>query len=65
MSHQMQSEIAQITGEIESLDDPRECYALVLERIRDYRQSGEAVPEELARLEQRLMRECIAASQGR
>lgn len=65
MPQQMQSEIAQINGAIDGLDDPRESYTLVHERIREYRRSGSAVPEELAVMERRLMRECIAASQGR
>lgn len=65
MSRQMQAEIAQINGAIDHLDDPRDSYMVVVERIREYRRSGTAVPEELAQMERRLMRECIAASQGR
>lgn len=65
MSHQMQSEIAQINGVLDSLDDPRECYALVRERIRNYRLAGAEIPPDLVQLERRLARECIAASQGR
>ena len=65
MSHQMQSEIADLNVELEKLDDPRSCVALVQARIRAYRQAGEAVPEALARIERRLMSECMAQSQGR
>lgn len=65
MSEQMQSEIAQLSGQIEQLDDPRECYALVQERIRSYRSSGTSVPEALSQMERRLVRECMAQSQGR
>lgn len=65
MSEQMQAEIAQISGAMDRFDDPRESYRVVVERIREYRNSGAAVPEELTQMERRLMRECIAASQGR
>ena len=65
MSDQMQSEIAEINQKIEQIDDPRRCYALVQERIRKIRQSGSMVPEDLARIEKRLMVECLAESQGR
>lgn len=65
MSEQMQSEIAQLSGQLDQLDDPRECYALVQERIRSYRSSGDRVPDALSQIERRLMRECMAESQGR
>lgn len=65
MQNQMQSEIAKLNGQIEELEDPRECYALVAERIRQLRQQGSAVPEDLALIERRLLRECLAESQGR
>ena len=65
MSDQMQSEIAEINQKIELIDDPRRCYALVQERISKIRQSGSMVPEDLARIEKRLMVECLAESQGR
>ena len=65
MSNQMQSEIAEINQTIEQIDDPRRCYALVQERIRKIRSSGSSVPEDLARIEKRLMVECLAESQGR
>jgi len=61
----MQSEIAQLNSELEEVEDPRECYAMVQERIRHYRQAGTKVPEDLALIERRLMTECMAASQGR
>lgn len=65
MSEQMQSEIAQLNGQLEQMDDPRECYALVQERIRSYRTSGDCVPDALNQIERRLFRECLAESQGR
>jgi len=65
MPNQMQSEIAELNTELEQTDDPRECYAKVQAKIRQYRQSGMKVPEDLALIEKRLMAECMAASQGR
>lgn len=65
MSEQMQSEIADLSNQMEAIEDPRRCYALVKERIMGYRQKGVAVPRELALLEKQLMTECLAESQGR
>lgn len=65
MSNQMQSEIAEISGQMEALEDPRQCYALVQERIRRYRDRGVTPPDELARMERQLLTECLAESQGR
>jgi hypothetical protein len=67
MSQQMGSvDIADLVQQMEqSEDDPRRCYALVKERISACRQQGQAIPEDLKRLEKRFMGECMAASQGR
>ena len=67
MSQQMGSgEFAELVQQMEqSDDDPRQCYALVKERISEFRESGRDVPDELTRLEKRLMTECMLASQGR
>lgn len=67
MSEQMGSgDIADLVQQMEqSEDDPRACYALVQRRIREYRQAGRSVPDDLARMERSLMTECMAASQGR
>jgi hypothetical protein len=65
MTEQMQSEIAQLSLRMEEIDDPRRCYALVQERIRQFRQSGYDIPEELVRMERRLAVECLNESQGR
>jgi hypothetical protein len=65
MSEQMQSEIADLNTQMEEIQDPRRCYALVQERIKGYRQKGVAVPRELAILEKQLVTECLAESQGR
>lgn len=65
MSEQMQGEIAQLSSELEQLDDLREGYARVRAKILGYRQAGMRVPEELTLLEKHLVAECMAASQGR
>jgi len=65
MSEQMQSEIAQLSGQLDQIDDPREGYALVQERIRTYRSTGDRVPDALSLMERQLLRECLAQSQGR
>ncbi len=65
MSEQMQSEIANLNSQMEAIDDPRQCYALVKERITQYSANGASVPEDLARLERQLLTECLCASQGR
>lgn len=67
MSQQMGSEdFADLVHQMEqSDDDPRQCYALVKERISEFRDSGRDVPDELKKLEKRLVTECMLASQGR
>ena len=67
MSQQMGSgELAELVHQMEqSEDDPRQCYALVKERITKIRASGRAIPDELKKLERRLVTECMQASQGR
>lgn len=65
MSEQMQSEIAQLSGQLDQIEDPREGYALVQERIRNYRSMGDRVPDALNLMERTLFRECLAQSQGR
>lgn len=63
---QMQSEIAELNSRLEELDeDPRACLILVKDRIGKYRAAGKRVPEELERIERRVVTECLAASQGR
>ena len=65
MSNQMHGEIAQLNYELEQTDDPREGYAKVQARIRGYRQAGIKIPDDLVLIEQRMVAECLAASQGR
>ena len=67
MSQQMGSgDLADLVQQMEqSEDDPRRCYVLVKQRISELRNSGRDVPDELSRLEKRVLRECMLASQGR
>ena len=67
MSQQMGSgDFADLVHQMDqSEDDPRQCYALVKERISEFRNSGLDIPDELSNLEKQLMTECMLASQGR
>lgn len=67
MTQQMgASEMADLVQQMEqSEDDPRRCYAIVKERISEYRRMGYEVPEDLVRIEKALMVECMLESQGR
>lgn len=58
-------EVAEINSRMEQVDDPRECYRLVKERMAEHRARGEAIPSDLVLLERALLAECNAASQGR
>lgn len=59
-------EIAELVQQMEqSEDDPRRCYALVKQRISEYRQMGSTIPDDLVRMERALMVECMQESQGR
>ena len=64
MTDQMQSEIAELNSKLEEIDDPRRSYALVQERIRLYRTLGREVPQELVRIERRLLNDCLLESRG-
>lgn len=64
MTDQMQSEIAELNSKLEEIDDPRRSYAMVQERIRLYRTLGREVPQELVRIERRLLNDCLLESRG-
>lgn len=65
ISEQMQSEIIDINNRIDELDDPRERYKLLKERINVYKSRGIKIPDSLERLEKLLLQECLQESQGR
>lgn len=54
-----------LMSKIEATDDPREAFALVQDRIREYRSAGWAVPDDLVRVERTMMTDFMAESQGR
>jgi hypothetical protein len=54
-----------LLAEVREVEDPREAYARVQQRIRMYRNSGHRVPEELRCCERQLATEFMAESQGR
>jgi len=58
-------EIAEINSHIEATEDPSECYRLVREKIKRHELRGEMIPDDLRRLEDALLTECNAQSQGR
>jgi hypothetical protein len=59
------ADIAVLLTSLDDHDDPRDAYALLQERIREYRSAGWSVPEELIRIERSMMTEFMAESQGR
>ncbi|MGH8596127.1 MAG: hypothetical protein ACREXT_05665 [Gammaproteobacteria bacterium] len=56
---------AVLMTEIETTDDPREAFAIVQDRIREYRSAGWAVPDDLIRVERTMMTDFMSESQGR
>ncbi|MFM7083642.1 MAG: hypothetical protein ACKOW3_01375 [Hyphomicrobium sp.] len=65
ISEQMQSEIIDINNRIDELDDPRQRYLLLKEKINNFKNRGIKIPESLERLERILLQECLNESQGR
>lgn len=51
--------------EMDDDQDPRMTYARLQSRINEYRAAGWKVPDELTRIERRLMTDFMAESQGR
>jgi len=65
LQDKVRQEVADLNGRLDALDDPREGYAMVRSYIQRHILAGEAIPEELRRLETALLRDCLAQSQGR
>jgi DNA invertase Pin-like site-specific DNA recombinase len=63
-SHQ-RFDIASLMAEMEDEDDPRNAFAKVQERVREYRSAGWPIPDDLRRIERDLMTQFMAESQGR
>lgn len=65
MPANFEQEVEELNGLLDQTEDPRECYAAVCECIQKHRDAGEAIPEDLQRLQQVVLTECLAESQGR
>ncbi len=59
------TDIAVLLTSIEDQDDPRDAYAILQQRIGEYRSAGWSVPDELIRVERSMITEFMAESQGR
>lgn len=62
---QLQSEIADLSEQVERAEDPRTACVLVERGISEFRLKRLAVPEALLKMERRLLDECRAELQGR
>lgn len=65
MTEKERNEIEDINAQIDGIDDPRECYALVRNAISEHESAGEMISDDLAMLERTLLTECLVESQGR
>ncbi len=65
MSDQMQAEIADLNVRLDQMDDPRQCWVLLQEKIGQMKSAGWVIPEDIKIMERQLMAECLAESQGR
>jgi hypothetical protein len=59
------TDIKVLLSAIDEQDDPRDAYAMLQDRIRQYRTAGWSVPEDLIRVERSMMTDFMAESQGR
>ena len=64
-TEKLYEDFSSLMTEIEAQDDPRDAFALVQDRIQEYRSAGWAVPEDLVRVERTMMTDFMAESQGR
>lgn len=62
---QKREEIRALVTKVEQEDDPRMAVKLIRQRIAELNNIGEDVPEEFIWMQNRLVDECIYASQGR
>ncbi len=58
------AEIANLIEEIEDQDDPRDGLAMIQQRIAEYQEAGDAVPEELVRVHKAIETDLILQSRG-
>ena len=64
-AQQAERDVARILSEIDQLEDSRQGFAVVQERIANLEAAGKSVPENLVRVHKVLQAECMAQSQGR
>jgi len=64
-SEGLYEDVAVLLSRLDRQEDPRDAYAIIQTRIREYRAAGWAVPDDLVRIERSYMAECMAQSQGR
>jgi hypothetical protein len=64
-SEKLREDFTVLMTKIEDEDDPRAAYAIVQDRIQEYRTAGWAVPDDLIRVERKMMTDFMAESQGR
>lgn len=60
-----QSDVQVLMSELEQTDDPRLAVKLLRERIDQLSAEGKDIPEAYILLQNRLVNECVYASQGR
>lgn len=65
MSDQMQAEIADLNVRLDQMDDPRQCWVMLQQKIDQMKSAGWVIPEDIKLMERQLMTECLAESQGR
>lgn len=58
-------EITKLSEELDHLDDPRQGVVRVQQRMKQYREAGLKVPDQLLRMERQLKIDCVLQSQGR
>lgn len=64
-SYEGKRDIAEINRLVDECEDPRDGYAIVQARIREYKEAGWPVPQDLVHIERNLMADLLAESQGR
>ena len=64
-TEKLYEDFSSLMSEIQAKDDPREAFAIVQDRIQEYRSAGWAVPDDLVRVERTMMTDFMSESQGR
>lgn len=64
-SDQIRQEIRSLVAKAEMVDDPRLAVKIIRQRIAELTDNGQDVPQELIRVENHYVHDCICESQGR